>query len=424
MSRNPNPNSVAYWDESELRREIDRVFDVCSGCRRCFNLCDSFPYLFDRMEAADDEAPRLTPAEIERVVSLCFQCKVCGFQKCPYTPPHDYQLDFPKLMLRAKAVRARKDGFSLRDKLLTNIDRVGPVSSAVAPLVNFANRNPVNRWLMHHTVGIHKDKILPAFHSETFAKWFGRNAPPAPAAPTSRVALFHTCTVNYNAPDIGKAAVAVLSHNGVDVAVPEQRCCGMPFYDVGDIEAAKENARANLASLSKAVAEGRDIVVPMPTCSLMIKHEYPYLLGEEAKAVADRTYDLCEYLMRLHAAGKLRADFPVNPGTIAYHVPCHLRDQKIGHKSAELMRLIPGATVVPIEWCSGHDGTWSMKTEFFEQSMKVGGKVFAGVEEAKPDVVASDCALAGNQIQQGTGRPVLHPIQIVARAYGLEEKIR
>ena len=422
---NPSPADPLYWDADALQRETFRIFEICHGCRRCFNLCDAFPVLFNRIDMLDGEVQRMTPEDVQRVVELCYQCKVCGFQKCPYTPPHRYRLDFPRLMLRAKALRARHRGIPLRERLMIHVDRLGRLARPMAFLANWANRNPLNRVLLEATLGIHRKKRLPRFHRETFERWFRkrRNGGPrnAPRGQGETVALFFTCQVNYNHPEIGRAAVEVLERNGVRVVCPPQRCCGMPLLDAGDVETAMAHARYNLRGLREAVARGYAIVTPIPTCLLMLKTEYPYLLGsDEAREVADRTRDLSDYLMELHRQGRLSLDFPRQAmETIAYHVPCHLRDLKLGYKARDLMALIPGTRVEVIEQCSAHDGTWSMKREHFERSMKLGSKLFRDVEAVQPHWVATDCPLAGIQIQQGTGRKPLHPIQVLHRAYGL-----
>jgi Fe-S oxidoreductase len=264
------------------------------------------------------------------------------------------------------------------------------------------------------------------FSGETFTRWFGRRpAPIRPAAPVKKVALFASCLVNYQATDIGKATVQVLEKNGVEVVVPEQRCCGMPSFDVGDTRAIQEAARANVASLHRWVEQGYDVVVPTASCSLMLKREYPELCGDEpTRRVAGCTFDICEYLMKLKKDGQLSTDFTKTPGRVAYQIPCHLRDQNIGFKSKELMECA-GAQVDVIEKCSGHDGAWSAKTEFFALSMKIAGKAVRAIEQQPVDLVATDCPLAGLQLDQAGssahagGRVARHPIQIVRDAYGL-----
>ncbi|MEW6325039.1 MAG: anaerobic glycerol-3-phosphate dehydrogenase subunit C, partial [Nitrospirota bacterium] len=417
--RLPTPAQPIFWDAAALEKEERRVFDICQGCRRCFNLCEAFPSMFRRIDELGGETDRLSRPELDRVADLCLNCNVCGFVMCPYTPPHHYELDFPRLMVRAKAVAAKTKGLSLRDRWLSDPDRVGPLASGLAPLVNWAASNRLIRRLLETVLDIHRDRHLPPYRRDTFPKWFARRARAGRGG--ERVALFSSCLVDYSYPSVGRAAVEVLEHNGVEVARPEQRCCGMPSMSVGDLDGAIAKAQANIAALLPWVERGYRIVTPMPSCSLMLKKEYPFLVGTpEAQRLADHTMDLCEYLMQLHGRGTLRTDFQRQAGRIAYHLPCHLRDQKLGYKSRDLLALIPGATLELMEWCSGHDGTWSMQTEFFPISMKIGQRVFDRVASGAPDAVASDCNLAGNQITQATGRPVRHPIEILHHAYGLD----
>ncbi len=409
-----------FWDTGKVEQELRRIYDICNGCRRCITLCPSFKDLFNSLDAeeVDGDAERLAPGALKRVVDLCYQCKLC-YNHCPYTPPHRWQVDFPRLMLRSRAAHAKKHGVRLQDRVLGNTDLVGRLGSTMAPLANWANELGVHRAFLQAVVGIHKRRNLPRFSRQRFSAWFaGRR--PVSFAPQAKVALFATCVVEYNEPAVGKAAVAVLERNRVDVTLPAQRCCGMPYLDGGAVEEARALIRENVRSLAAAVGEGREIVVPGPTCSYMLKQEYPWLDGsEDARLVAGRTRDLFEYLMRLHDEGKLDTNFPGRPGKVVYHLPCHLRAQNLGTKSADLLRLIPGAEVEVIERCSGVDGTWGLKREYYELSLKVADPLFKGIEAARPARVASDCPLAALQIAQGTGVQPKHPIQIVAEAYGL-----
>jgi glycerol-3-phosphate dehydrogenase subunit C len=417
-------DKAEYLDGESLDKEMRRQYDVCNSCRLCFNLCPGFPKLFEHFdsEEVDAEAGKLTGDQLWEFVDLCYNCKLC-FIKCPYTPPHKFLIDIPKLVMRARAIETTENGTDLREKMLSSPDEIGPLASKAAPLVNLGNENRINRILMEKTMGIHRDKILPRFHAETFERWFRKNA--AQATAKTKVAIFHTCIVNYNEPQIGKAAVKILEKNRIGVVDPQgQRCCGMPYLDSGRIEAALEHFRDNVKTLLPYVREGCDIIVPEPTCGMMLKKEYlHYLQGEEhehAVEVSKRVYDVSEYLIKLNSEGRLNRDFTVNPGKVAYHQPCHLKYQAIGTKTIELLRLA-GAEVVFIDkGCSGHDGTWAMKREYFDLAQKVARGLHRGVKESGADQVATDCSLAGLQITQGTGRKTIHPIEVVAQAYGID----
>ncbi len=430
-----------YWDEQSLDQELRRQYDVCNSCRLCFNLCPGFPKLFEHFDKdeVDSDPSKLSKDQVWEFVDLCYNCKLC-FIKCPYTPPHKFLIDIPKLVMRARAVEAKNNGVELRDRMLSSPDEIGPIASKLAPLVNIANKNRANRLIMEKTVGVHRDKILPNFHAETFERWFRKNIGQAQfvgaanggalgGAPGLKVALFHTCIVNYNEPQIGKAAVRVLRKNEIEVTDPAgQRCCGMPYLDAGRVEEALRHFRDNLKTLLPYARAGYDIVVPEPTCGMMLKKEYgDYLQGEEraqALEVSKRVYDLSEYLVKLNNEGRLSRDFRVDVGKVAYHQPCHLKYQAIGAKSIELLRLA-GAQVIFIDkGCSGHDGTWAMKKEYFDMAQRVARGLTRGVNESNADIVATDCSLAGLQIQQGSGRATAHPIEVLAKAYGIEEEER
>lgn len=412
-------------DSTQLEKETLRIYEVCDGCRRCFNLCPSFNTLLDRIDVCESDVAKLTPADHHQVVDECYYCKLC-FNHCPYTPPHHYAIDFPHLMIAWKKRLAAERGVRWRDRLLIMTDAIGRLGSATASLTNRLLGNRFVRRILERVMGIHRDRQLLHFSQETFPRWFGRRTKTAITDPPVRkVALFASCLVNFQATDVGKATVQVLEKNGVQVVVPEQRCCGMPSFDIGDTQAIQQAARSNVASLYPLVAEGYDVVVPTASCSLMLKREYPELARDEkTKRVAERTFDVCEYLMAMKKTGQLATDFTQKPGRVAYQIPCHLRDQNIGFKSRELMECA-GAQVEVIEQCSGHDGAWSAKTEFFQLSMKIAGKAIRAIEQTPADLVASDCPLAGLQLDQAgasahaRGRSTLHPIQIVRDAYGL-----
>jgi glycerol-3-phosphate dehydrogenase subunit C len=414
-----SPLDPLFWDEADLDQEIHRIFDICHGCRLCFNLCPSFPKLFERVDShGEAEVKGLTKAEIREVIDLCYECKLC-FPKCPYVPPHEFMLDFPRLVLRAKAINAKKEGIPFQDKMIGNPDFIGRMGSATAPVFNRANKTKLGRVVMEKTVGIHRDWPLPVYQGEPFSEWFKKHKSPAGLGANGKVAFFTTCSVEWSEVETGIAAVQLLEHNCVGVIQGYETCCGMPYLDVGDIAAATENARKNVARLAPAVREGYAVVSPGPTCSYMLKEEYPLLLdSEDARLVAANTYDLCQYLMKLHADGKLNTQFPKKPGKIAYHLPCHLKAQNIGYKSRDLLQLT-GARVQLIDQCSCVDGTWGMTAKYHDLSLKWADKLMKSIDKAKPELVASDCPLASLRILEGTGKKAVHPVIILRDAYGL-----
>ncbi|HEX5854977.1 MAG TPA: heterodisulfide reductase-related iron-sulfur binding cluster [Thermoanaerobaculia bacterium] len=423
---------IAVKDATSLAAELTRIADICHGCRRCFSLCPSFDVLFKGLDLAevDGEADKLPRRVLDDFVDLCYECKLC-LPHCPYIPPHRWAVDVPHLVLESRNVRMKETGLPLRERLLSRPDALGRLARPLAPVANFVNTLPLARWAMEKALGVAAGKDLPRFVWRTFTAWFGSRVAPAFAGePVAKVVLFPTCSVEWNRPEIGKAAVAVLEKNRVEVAVAYPRCCGMPLFDVGDIAGADEARRAFVAAMKGWVDRGYTIVTPGPSCSLMIKKEYPWLerrreeagapaaAGTDTQAVAKSTRDLLEFLAELKAKGLLALDFPNAPKSIAYHLPCHLKVQNIGYKSRDLLALT-GAAVTMVEKCSGHDGTWAMKREYFGESMKVGKKLFDGLAAARAEVIASDCALAGVQIHQGMNVEVKHPIEVLRDAYGL-----
>jgi glycerol-3-phosphate dehydrogenase subunit C len=414
---------------------MTRVFDLCHGCRLCFKFCTSFPTLFSFVDQHDDQdVARMTTAEQDQVVDECFQCKLC-YINCPYTPgQHEWELDFPRLMMRIDQVRVRNGERSVKERIqdqaLSRTDLAGKVGTALAPLANRAIGTPgsLGRKLMEKAVGVASERLLPPYARQRFTSWFRGRAEPEPATvegSQGQVALFPTCLVEYQAPQVGKDCVRVYERNGIEVDVPEGwRCCGAPWLHSGHVDQFAEEARHNIAVLADQVRQGRDVVVPQPTCGLTLKNDYvDYVGGPDAELVASHTYDAAEYLVRVHKADgtALDTEFPGEvPETVTYHAPCHLRMQQIGLRSRDLMKLT-GAKITVVAECSAIDGTWGYREQHYETSRKVARKMADALDRAGGDVVAGDCHLANGGILQETGRQPVHPISLVARAYGIDE---
>ena len=421
-----------FWDEELLTKELERVFDICHGCRRCFSLCNSFPTLFD----AIDNSPTLELDGVDKkvywdVVDHCYLCDMCYMTKCPYVPPHPWNLDFPHLMLRAKAVKFKKVGAGFRDTLLSSPQKLGQFAGIpiVVQAVNAVNKNGLARKVLDKTLGIHPDAVVPEFHSDTARKRLKGHGPLASSAEPvdgtqGKVALYVTCYGNHNQPEMAVDLVKVFEHNGVPVRLtPQEKCCGMPKLELGDLESIRKNKEENIPMLAKLVDEGWDIVAPIPSCVLMYKQELPLMFPEDADVlkVRDAIYDPFEYLMLRHKAGKLKTDFKETLGKISYHVPCHQRVQNVGLKTKEMLELVPDTKVEAIERCSGHNGTYAVKSEFHEVSMKIGRPVMTKVEDSGCDHYISDCPMAAEQIQNGLKdrkEPEL-PMELLRKAYGL-----
>lgn len=406
----------AYSDPVALGRELRRVGEICHQCRRCLPLCPSFPKLFDLIDATDREIEGVSSDGFESVNEVCFHCKLC-YNHCPYTPPHEWDVDFPKLMRRQQLTRSARDGIPLARRLTTRTDLIGRLGSLAPPLMNFANRNRLSRRLMEALLGIHRDWVQPTYRFETVARWLRKRA--APAGSGERVVLFTTCSVNYSDTLTGRAAVEVLERSGVRVEPGYERCCGMPYTDTGDLDAARRVAQRNVAQLLPQVEAGATIVVPGPSCSLMLKTEYPRLLGTPAaERVAGATRDLMEYLYQLAREGRMNRDFQRPLGSVAYHAPCHMRAQNIGFRARDLLR-VAGADVTLVDACSGVDGTWGMQARFHEESMKVAAPMLKRIDECEAEQIATDCPLSALRIEEGLGRKAVHPVVLLHRAYGL-----
>jgi Fe-S oxidoreductase len=423
--------SPDFYDRAKLDAELHRVFDICHGCRRCVSLCNAFPTLFDLVDSGPTgEIDGVDAKDYEKVVDQCYLCDLCYMTKCPYVPPHQWNLDFPHLMLRAKAVRFKSGGARLRDKLLSSTDAIGKLAAVpvVAQVVNAVNGNGPARALMDKTIGVHRERRLPPYAPGKFrsgarvsASHAVRNGERTPGM----VAIFSTCYINYNEPGIGHDLLKLLDHNEIPyVLVDKEACCGMPKLELGDLEAVAQLKAVNIPPLVRLAREGYAILTGVPSCTLMFRSELPLLFPDDGdvKAVADAMFEPFEYFMQRNRDGLLKKDFKTPLGKVAYHIPCHSRVQNIGQKTREALQLVPGTTVKTVERCAGHDGTWGVKSEYYAHSMKIGRPVFRAMSEDDPDFISSDCAMAGRHIEQGMGETRAqrkHPLTLLRIAYGL-----
>ncbi len=426
--------SEDFYDEKKIFDELERVFDICHGCRRCVSLCTSFPTLFDLVDESETmEVDGVDKKDYWKVVDKCYLCDMCYMSKCPYVPPHEWNVDFPHLMLRAKALKFKKGGANFRDKLLSSTDALGRLASipVVVQVVNAVNKNGATRKLMASTLAIDAKRELPEYTSRTFRKNAriredfpikdGKNTP-------GKVAIFSTCYVNYNEPGIGQDLVRILEHNEIPAKIVEKEaCCGMPKLELGDLDAVASLKEKNIPVLARLARDGYAIMTAVPSCTLMFKQELPLMFpdDEDVKVVAEAMFDPFEYFVLRNRDGLLKTDFKKPLGKVSYHIPCHLRVQNIGQKTRELLEKVPDTAVTTIERCSGHDGTWGVKSEYFADSMKIGRPVFRQMAEAQPDYISSDCAIAGRHISQGIrevgSKPgeKQHPLTLIRIAYGI-----
>jgi glycerol-3-phosphate dehydrogenase subunit C len=421
-----------FWDPARAEKELERIFDICHGCRRCVSLCTTFPTLFDLVDNSKTmEVDGVAKEDYAKVVDQCYLCDLCYMTKCPYVPPHPWNVDFPHVMLRAKAIKYRK-GVKFRDRLLSSTDRNGKLAAipVVAQTINAVNGFKPARAAMQAVLGVHKDRELPPYaprkfrsaapKTKAFAVRDGKETP-------GKVAIFATCYGNYNEPVMGLDLVAILEHNEIPyVLVEKEACCGMPKFELGDLEGVDELKKKNMPALARYAREGYAILAPVPSCTLMFKQELPLMYPEDAdaKLVRDAMFDPFEYLVLRKKDGLLRTDFKNPLGKVAYHIPCHSRVQNMGQKTREALEMVPGTEVAVVERCSGHDGTWGVKEEYFDNSMKIGRPVFRQMAAAEANYVSSDCPIAARHIMQGMGEEKknavkAHPLTLLRKAYGI-----
>ncbi|MBT8061678.1 MAG: Fe-S oxidoreductase [Xanthomonadales bacterium] len=424
--------SPEFYAEEPLLDELERVFDLCHGCRRCVSLCDAFPTLFDLV----DESPTFEMDGVDRkdywsVVDECFLCDLCYQTKCPYIPPHEWNIDFPHLMLRAKATQFKKGERKISHRLISNTRMSGTIGSipVISQAVNAAAGSPTMRKALEKTLDIHRDAHLPRFHTDTLRRRLDDHQPGRfevlEAGPTrGKAALFATCYCNVNEPDIGEHLLRVFEHNSIPVRlVSKERCCGMPKLEQGDLKTVDKYKRKNIPELAKLVDQGHDIVAAIPSCVLMFKQELPLMYPDDAdvQKVRAHIFDPFEYLHHRHKAGLLNTEFKNPIGRVAWHVPCHQRVQNIGPKTRQILELVPGSEIIPIERCSGHDGTYGVRTGTYAKSQKIARPVVSRVKKSEADYLVSDCPMAATQI--GSELELKHgetsPLTLLKLAYGL-----
>ena len=416
-----------FYNEASLNAELERVFDICHGCRRCVSLCNSFPTLFDLVDESDTmEVDGVDKKDYVKVVDQCYLCDLCYLTKCPYVPPHEWNVDFPHLMLRAKAVKYKNGDIKKRDKILSGTDTVGKLAGipVVSYLVNSVNNTTAGRNALEKSLGVHADAKIPTYHNKTARKRLSKQSLSVETKAENKVAMFITCYNNYNEPDIAEDLVKVFKHNNIAISVMEkENCCGMPKLELGDLESVEKLKNKNIPTMLKWIDAGWDIVAPVPSCVLMFKQELPLMFpdDENVQRVKEHIYDPFEYLYSRHKNGELNTEFSNNLGKVFYHASCHLRVQKIGLKTRDVLNLIPETELEVLERCSGHDGTYAVKKEFHEISMKICRPVVTKLKKSEANYYSSDCPMAGHQISNGMNdeSEPTHPMTLLRIAYGL-----
>jgi len=443
-TRHPlNWNDPDFVDPAKLDAEMRRIFDICHGCRRCFNLCDSFPRLFDLVDAApSEELDTVDSKDFKSVVDACTLCDLCFMTKCPYVPPHEFDLDFPHLMLRYRHAEFKAGKRSRIERELTETDRNGRWAGVAPAVANWASAvdNKLTRPLMEKAAGLHRDAELPKFVGKPLVRTAAENPVQVNAAAPAygrKAVIYATCFGNYNEPDIGLAARAVLAKNGVRTEVTYAGCCGMPQLEQGDVARVAERAKTIAAEMARWIDDGYDVVALVPSCALMLKFEWPLILpdDENVKRLSAATHDVAEYVVGIAKKEGLAEGLGPIDGDVTMHLACHARAQNMGPKAAEMLRLIPETRVAIVERCSGHGGSWGAMKDNFETALKVGKPVARqavkalqqSAEKGRKRYVSSECPLAGRHIVQGIEREdasveiadAPHPIKLFAAAYGL-----
>lgn len=425
-----------FYNEDSLNEELERVYDICHGCRRCVSLCEAFPTLFDLIDESETfEVDGVDKKDYVKVVDQCYLCDLCYMTKCPYTPPHEWNVDFPHLMLRAKAVKFKKGEFKTRDKILSATDTVGSIAGipVINSIVNVANENGLARKALQKILGVHPDATIPKYYSKTGRKLAEKDIKATQnmyseaheaGRTTGKVAIFATCYGNRNEPHLLEDLSKVLNHNEIPLSlVDKEVCCGMPKLELGDLKSVEHAKNVNVPEMVKKIDAGWDIVAPVPSCVLMFKQELPLMFPDDAdvQKVKEHIFDPFEYLMMRHKEELLKTDFKQSLGKIAYHAACHLRVQNMGLKTRDLLQLIQDTSIETIERCSGHDGTYAVKEEFHEKSMKICRPVITKVQKSESDYYSSDCPMAGHQIANGMkdDSEPQHPLTLLRMAYGL-----
>ena len=426
--------SEDFYNEDSLNTELERVYDICHGCRRCVSLCASFPTLFDLVDESETmEVDGVDKKDYMKVVDQCYLCDLCYMTKCPYTPPHEWNLDFPHLMLRAKAVKYKKGEVLARDKFLSDTDGLGMFAGIpiVTQAVNAVNKSAITRGVLENVLGVDKKAWLPEFATTKFRSSAKSSAsyPVKDGNKTpGKVAIYSTCYVNYNEPGIGHDLLAILDHNEIPyVMVEKEACCGMPKLEQGDLQGVAEKKAINILHLAKLAKEGYAILTAIPSCTLMYKQELPLMFPDcaDTQLVKEAMWDPFEYFVTRNRDGLLKTDFKESLGQVSYHIPCHSRVQNVGRKTAEMLQLVPDTKLNVVERCSGHAGTYGVKKEYHAMSMKIGKPVFKAMANDEPDYISSDCQLAGHHIVQGMEEggmkkaEMAHPLSLLRKAYAI-----
>ena len=422
-----------FLDPKKLDDEMRRVFEVCHGCRRCFNLCDSFPQLFDLIDNSKDEnIQSVSSNKLESVVDSCTLCDMCFMTKCPYVPPHEFNIDFPHLMLRHRMYQKKKGQLSKTAMQLAKIDRNAKIGIIFSAIINWTLdvKNKFLRILIQLLTGIDKRVILPKFNSETFEKYTKKNSEQINVSAPGfgrKAVIYSTCFVNFNKKNTGIAALKVLKKNGVEVQHSYSGCCGMPHFEQADLEKVVEQARKISKELLTWVDKGYEVITLTASCGLMLKFEWPLLLpnDEKIKKLSKHTKDIDEYIVDIYQKEGIASGIQEIDGGVTVHHACHARAQNMGNKARDMLKLIPNIKIDLVERCAGHGGTFGVMKKTHHIAKKVGKPTATTIAKKNNKYMVSDCPLAGKHLKQLeqdtdiTNNEAIHPIEILAKAYKL-----
>jgi glycerol-3-phosphate dehydrogenase subunit C len=420
-----------FLNSEKIDQEMRRVFDICHGCRRCFNLCDSFPKLFDYIDESDEgEVSSLSSDKFKPVVDACTLCDMCFMTKCPYVPPHEFDLDFPHLMLRYRMLQKKNGEISNTTKQLAKIDRNAKIGVFFSGIVNWVSnvKNTLFRKILELFTGIDRRVVLPKYNSETFSNYFKKFKKNIVGKDTNRkVVIYSTCFVNFNKKNTGEAALKVLHHNNVEVEHSYAGCCGMPYLEQADPEQVVKQANLVSKELLKYVDQGYKVITLTASCGLMLKFEWPLLLPDDEgiKKLSKNTFDIDEYIVDIANNEGLVEGLQEIDGGVTVHHACHARAQNMGNKARDMLKLIPNVKIDVVERCAGHGGTFGVMKETHDMAIKVGKTTASSVKRKNNKYMASDCPLAGKHIKQLAkdtnivSDEALHPIELLAKSYRL-----
>ena len=426
-------NNPDFLDQKKLDEEMRRVFDICHGCRRCFNLCDSFPKLFDMIdESQNEDVESLSSNQFTPVVDACTLCDMCFMTKCPYVPPHEFDLDFPHLMLRYRTLQKKQNKLALIPAQLAQIDRNAKIGIIFSGFINWALsiKSKILRKILELIFGIDKKVNIPKYNSETFTKYFKNNnnlINYGNSIKNRKVVIYSTCYVNFNKKNTGIAALKVLKKNGVEVQEAYPGCCGMPFLEQADLPRVVKQAQKVSKDLLEWVDKGYRVVTLTASCGLMLKFEWPLLLpkNKDIKRLSKNISDIDEFIVDISDKEGLAEGLQEIDGGVTIHHACHARAQNMGIKARDMLKLIPNIKIDIVERCAGQGGTFGVMKETYNHALKVGRPTSRQIKNKNNKYMASDCPLAGKHLKQLekdtniSNDEALHPIELFAKAYRL-----